>query len=367
MRKAVWLILIFLLTINIVFAQKAPREFFRVAKYKFDQNDYQSALDFINSAIISDSTYLNAYLLRAKINFHLGYFNSTINDIDKAFSLDPQKGKYMSEYYLLRGQAYRMVNKKHAASKDIEMTLSLENGNSEAYFERAMLKSQEGKYREALQDMNKAIEIHADIPEYYSYRANIKQTLFKPLPGTSSFVSMLSDINVAIALDPDKYNYYKFRFHLLKEEKQKTTVLIEELNKIINLFPDQPDMYVERGILNLNNYLYNNAIRDFTQAIGLNDKQQDAFRFRGLCYHNINKPNKAIQDFSTTISIIEKMLSTEPDNTKLESILAETYIHRGYSYQISQRNQEACKDFLRAYNLGSKIGLNYYKKFCRGF
>lgn len=367
MRKAVWFILTFLLTINIVSAQKAPREFFMVAKYKLDQKDYQSALDFINSAIVSDSTYINAYLLRAKINFHLGYFNSTINDIDKAFSLDPQKGKYMSEYYLLRGQSYRMINKKHAASKDIETTLSLEDSNSEAYYERALLNSQEGKYREALQDMNKAIEIHADIPEYYSYRANIKQSLFKPLPGTSSFVSMLSDINVAIALNPDKYEYYKFRFHLMKEEKQKTGILLEELNTIITHFPDQPEMYIERGIINLNNYLYKDAIRNFTHAIELNDKLQDAFRYRGVCYHNINKPTKAIQDFSTTIRIIENMLSNKHDNTKFETILAETYIHRGYSYQISQNNQQACKDFLRAYNLGSKIGLNYYKKFCRGY
>ena len=367
MRKAVWFILIFLLTIDIVGAQTTPREYFRVAKYKLDNNDFQSALDFINSAIISDSTYMNAYLLRAEINFHLGYFNSTINDIDKAFSLDPQEGKYMSKYYLLRGQAYRMINKKYAASKDIEITLSLENRNAEAYYERAMLHNQEGKYREALHDMNKAIEIHADIPEYYSYRANIKQTLFNPLPGTPSFESMLADINVAIALDPDKYEYYKFRFRLMKEEKLKTNILINELNIIIAHFPDQTNMYIERGMINLNNYLYKNAIRDFTQAIELNDTQANAYRFRGLCYHNINKPAKAIQDFSTTISIIEDNLINEYNNTKHVTVLADTYIQRGYSYQISNLNHEACKDFLRAYNLGSKNGLNYYKKFCRGF
>jgi tetratricopeptide (TPR) repeat protein len=154
----------------------------------------------------------------------------------------------------------------------------------------------------------------------------------------------------------------------MKEEKKDTNFLLDEINKIITRFPDQPEMFVERGILFMNEYKYKEAISDFTRAIELEDKLEDAFRYRGLCYHNINKTDKAIRDFSVSIKILEKLMSTEKTNSaKYEKTLAKTYIHRGYSYQMSGYNQEACRDFLRAYNLGSKTGFNYYRKFCRGF
>ncbi len=349
-------------------AQTSSREYFRVAKYKMEHGDFQDALDFINSAIISDTTYMNAYLLRAEINYNLGHYQSTIKDIDKAFSIDPQKSKYMSKYYLLRGKAYRKINDLEAAKKDVDKTITIKEKNPEAYYERAKLYSRNKKYREALQDMNKAIELNPDKAEYFAERARIKQVLFKPLPGTSSFESILSDINAAIALNADNYDYYAFRFRLMKEEKTDSEKLIKDVSSIISRFPDHIDMYVERGILLMNDYKYQDAIKDFTRALEMNDKRDDVYRYRGLCYHNLNQTSKAIMDYSTSIKIMEKRLAGQQTNAEGdENILAKTYVQRGYSYQISGRNQEACRDFLRAYNLGSKTGLNYYKKFCRGF
>ncbi len=367
-KYAVGFILLFILHIETLRAQATSREYFRVAKYKMEHGDYQSALDFINSAIISDTTYMNAYLLRAEINYQLGHYTSTIKDIDKAFKLDPQKSKYMSKYYLLRGKAYRKINDLVAAKRDVDKTIIIKEKDAEAYYERAKLYSVNRKYREALKDMNRAIELSSDDAEYYAERARIKQVLFKPLPGTPSFTSMLSDINIAIALNPNSYDYYKFRYRLMKEQKSDLKTLLKEVNSIISRFPDHDEMYVERGILFMSEYKYQEAVKDFSLAIGMNDKNEAVYRYRALCYHNLNKTGKAIQDYSTSIKILEDQLTgQQSNNAGQENILAKTYVQRGYSYQISGRNQEACRDFLRAYNLGSKTGLNYYKKFCRGF
>ncbi len=367
-KYLVGFMLLFILQWQSAMGQTTSREYFRVAKYKMEHGDFQSALDFINSAIMADTTYMNAYLLRSEINYELGHYTSTIKDIDKAFRLDPQKSKYMSKYYLLRGKAYRKINDLEAAKRDVDKTITIKDKNAEAYYERAILYSEKGKYREALQDLNKAIELYPDNAGYYAERSKIKQVLFKPLPGTPGFTSMFSDINVAIALDQDNYEYYKFRFHLMKEQKTDTRTLMKEVDSIISRFPDHAEMYVERGILFMNEYDYQEAVKNFSLAIGMNEKNEAVYRYRALCYHNLNKTGKAIQDYSVSIKMLEDQLASEQtNNTGYENILAKTYVQRGYSYQISGRNQEACRDFLRAYNLGSKTGLNYYKKFCRGF
>lgn len=348
-----------------VYAQTAPREFFRLAKFKFDHKEYKGALDFINQAITTDTVYMNAYLLRADINFNLGCYYSTIKDVNHAFALDEARARTLSEYYLLRGKAFLKVNERERAMKDLQQALSISTDNPEAHYQIANIVYENGNPREAMKEIDEAIKMKSDNGAYYAQRAVMRYNTYKPIAGSQAYESVLADINVAIALVPDKYEYYRFRNLIFKRDKTNNfDFLMNQCNQSIKMFPNHPEVYKERGLLYMNKFNYQHAVMDFSLAIELGDKDAENYRYRALCYHNLDQYDKAISDYSNSLRLLTNMLPEVDNKKEMEFVLAETHFQRGNSYLIKRRNTEACQDFLRSYNLGAKKGLNYYRKYC---
>ena len=353
------------LSVELGIAQTASREYFRVAKYRYDQKEYKNALDHINNAIATDSTNLSAWLLRSDINYALGFYHGAIRDIGQAFRIDENNGKFMGDYHLLLAKALSRTGNQDGALKELEYTLDILRNNAELYYERALIYDTKGSFREALKDLDMAISIKSDEAEFYGQRARIRFDRYQPLPESQSYESALADINVAIALKPQNYEYHQIRARMLKkDELASVDELLEEFNQMIRQFPQEPDTYKQRGIILMNHYKYQAAINDFNTTLKLNEEDCDSYRYRALCYHNINQYDRAISDFSSAIRYFQEIMPRSEDSKQIEFILSETYFLRGNTFLLTKKNTEACSDFLRSYNLGSKKGLNYYRKFC---
>jgi tetratricopeptide (TPR) repeat protein len=354
-----------LLSLGLTQGQTASREYFRAAKFRYDKKDYKNALDHINNAIADDSTNLSAWLLRADINYALGYHHGTIRDIHQSFKLDENQGKFLGEYHLLLAKALARTGSYDQAFEELEHALDLIHSNADLYFERALLYKRRGQHREALKDLDVAINIKPDNAVYYANRARIRYDRYRPLPGTQSYETALADINVAIALEPDNYEYHQLRTQMVRnDERTDEDELLEEYSQMILQFPNEPDAYKQRGIMLMNNYNYQEAISDFNATLQLDNNDRDSYRYRALCFHNLHQYDRAIADFTHAIDHLQSMISDSENSKQIEFVLSETYFLRGNTYLMTKKNTESCADFLRAYNLGSKKGLNYYRKYC---
>jgi len=180
-------------------------------------------------------------------------FELSIVDYKKALNLNPQ---YALGYYLL-GKAYsnkvmfdiempknskNYQNALNAFTRAIELNLK-PTVDANVFYERGFVYSQLEKYKEAIADLNKALEIDPKISSAFSFR------------GQAHF---------------ELGNYQQ---------------AINDYNKAIELNPKSAWAYYNRGLAYVNLGNYQQAIKDFTKTIELNPKNSMAYNNRGTAYY----------------------------------------------------------------------------------
>lgn len=364
MIKKLTLIILIYLASPFAIAESA-REYFKFAKFNFDSENYVKALEFINRAIDADPQYVSGLLLRARINFSLNEFHGVIDDVTTAFDLDKNANNSMADFYLLRGDAYFKLNELNNAKKDIDYCIKLNPRNAAAYFIRGVILFEKKIYYEALENFDEAIKLDPDESNYYYQRAKLKKIHFKPLPGTRTYERIMTDIKLSVTLNPDDYRPYQLRCEMLKlDEKYSKDALIEELDKYINSFPEESAFYSERGKTKVLATNYNGAISDFTKAIHLDENNEANYRNRGVCFHNMRKYQLALNDFSKSLNLLIKKFQESGNDASLKRLMAQTFNMRGMSNKLNGNSDLACDDYYKAAKLGSKSGLNNYRKNC---
>ena len=363
MTKIARPIVIFLvLACGVVSAQDA-REYFKFAKFKYDQGDYEGALKFLDQAIEIDTMYSNAFFLRAEVNYNLKQYYNAITDINHIIRIDNSETTYSGDYFLIRAKAYLALGNLDKAAVDLERSYPLSKNNAEYYYYRAKFYKATNNYLHALTDLDKAIKLNPDNADAYALRAMTKWEYLKPIKGSDTYESILSDINVALVLDRDNYEYYQIRSDFLYAMGEKEKAL-EDYNKMVDIAPSKEMAYTKRGLIKMNNYDFRGAIEDFTKSISLNPDDEQNYRYRGLCFNNLNIFSRAYKDFTRAIEIMDAWLKTTGEEYPVKNKLAETYLLRGHCLNLMGNNAQACRDFLLAHNLGVKKGLNYYRKYC---
>lgn len=363
MFKKFFAILLLFLCVH-VHAETA-REYFKFAKFSLEAHEYHKALDFINTALTMDPHYANGFLLRAHIHMSLKNYENVVSDISEAFEIDLNLSKAHPESHLLRGDAYFQLDELSLAKIDINNCINLNPQNAQSYYLKAIIYTRELKYFEALENFDLAIKHDSDESEYYLKRAELKKIHFKPLPGTKTYDSILEDIRLASSLNPDDYRPFRLKCDMLKlDQHYDKNDFINELTANITRFPDQAEFYTERGISNVLVNNYELAISDFTRAISLEEFGEANYRNRGLCFHNLRKYQLALNDYTKSIEILVKKFQSSDNNPAVKKLLAQTFNMRGMTNQINGHPDLACEDYYNAAKLGSKSGLNNYRKNC---
>src|SRR5690606_36998006 len=102
-----------------------------------------------------------------------------------------------------------------------------------------------------------------------------------------------------------------------------------KLTTLIILYPNNADLYFNRGYVREMDLRYEECIPDFTRAISLKPSMHTARTNRGFAYRNLKQYDKAIDDFTAELVI-------NPN--------AYSYEHRSYVYYLTKDYEKALSD-----------------------
>jgi tetratricopeptide (TPR) repeat protein len=227
------------------------------------------------------------------------------------------------------------------------------------YYAQGVRQFQLGKYDEAIDSFNKAIQQNPKLVDAYHYRGqayfqtqrfqnaiqdynqvlqmaphNAEAYHHRGLAYTSSGNNdqAIADYTQAINLKPDFAQAYSDRAQAYKAQG-KEALALQDLNQALKYDPAQAEGFYQRGISHQRLDQHREAIADFSQTLRLNPKHAKAANSRGLSYQTIGNVSQAIGDYTIAI--------------KLDPNFAEPYCNRGALYLGQGRMTEAKNDFDR--------------------
>ncbi|MFK7806268.1 MAG: tetratricopeptide repeat protein [Saprospiraceae bacterium] len=229
----------------------------RVLRYLETENieDSQTLLD---SILIKYPGSAIAHDLRGSLYLKEGKTLAALDAFSKAVLIEPE---FAIAWYNL-AQVERQLGHLEKAKTYLDKAISLQEGLTKAYFERAVLSKKLGDPESALEDYERVIDMNGkNYMEAYINRGLTKK--------------MLGDYNGAIT----------------------------DIEQAIKEFPDQPELYKNRGNLNLIFGLQRNAIDDYSRAIKLDANYAEAYYNRAIAFFQLFDRISACADLDKSIEL----------------------------------------------------------------
>lgn len=142
-------------------------------KIFFDQGQLDSALYHFNAAIQFGTEISEIYVNRGATLARRGNLDAALPDFNKALELDPKN----EQAYLMRSLLFFTRKEYQSASKDHLAYLKLNPYDADVWYEEGLTQKMMGKPNEAIQYLNKAIELDPNVGLYYAERARVHQLL----------------------------------------------------------------------------------------------------------------------------------------------------------------------------------------------
>lgn len=295
------------------------------------QPRYEAAYQNFNRAIeLNDPDPATLYKDWGETYYRQGDYLSAIVSFEEAI----RHNKSYALAYNLRGLAYHAAGQPELAIKDY--TYIIENINSEyadAYVNRGIALSDTAKYKEALNDLRRGIEIDPELVVAYLNRGSVYRKLV-------DYELAQADFNTAIRLQERQ------------QEKNRDT------------YKASPVPYNSLGELNLELKKYNDAIKSFDSAIAIDPRYAEAYNNRGLARHALGQsqsgrsdldeairldPNSAVYPFNRGVIYLDLESYSEAIRDFTRAIerkpdYSEAYRHRAMAYQLDGKLDLALKD-----------------------
>jgi len=240
-----------------------------------------------------------------QIETHLKRYTIAINWLDSAITLAPDN----APYFVNRGLARMERGDKSGAAEDYEKALLLDPDNSLALHNLAAIKSLGGDGESAEKLLSESIAKNDKLPYPRAERA-----------------------------------YQRMQKGDLKGA-------LEDYNEVIRMEPNEPDNYINRGILKEKMKDLPGALADFSHALKLNDKDPKAWVCRGNVVSKLGNWKESVEDYSAAI--------VNGPNYAL------AYFNRGIAYQNTGNHALACADLKNALRMGIKEAEKVIPKVCK--
>lgn len=238
------------------------------------------------------------------IDLHTKNYPRAVAYLDSALALQPN-----TDYLLNQALALHYGGQSAKALAVYERVLQAEPRNALAKHNLAQLTKQYGTARQAENLLTQAIDDNPKLPFAYAERAFLRLN-------NNDLAGALNDYNQAIVLDNQ-----------------------------------EPDYFVNRGIVLEKMKRYPEAIRNYDQAIKIRNTYSLAWLNRGNAHVKLNRIKEALDDYSVAIAFA-------PD-------YGLAFLNRAVAYEKMKRPVEACRDAKKAETLGMTVSESFKKAVCR--
>lgn len=177
-----------------------------------------------------------------------------------------------------------------------------------AYYNRGNAWKSKGKYNKAIADYTKAIEIDPNFADSYYNRALAWKS-------------------------KGRWYYKRAAADFKKSARANRMASIATLTKIIEMTPNDPKFYYERGIIWKKIGDYDKALADYTKAIEIDPNYTNAYNSRGHVWYAKGDYAKAITEYTQAIDINPK----DPN----------FYYNRGNAWKKQGNYDRAVADFTK--------------------
>jgi len=184
-----------------------------------------------------------------------------------------------------------------------------------------------GRYREALEDFDRAIAIDPRFYEAYANRALIHRFL-------GDQASAAADYSAALRINPNYDKAYIGRGELYRRA-----------GRVDEAFGDfdttDPRAYHRRGLIYQTRNQHQFAIDDFSTAISLQPDAPEPYNARAISYLALSQLDNAFDDANFAI--------------ELDRNNAESWLNQGLVYEARGENERAARSYRRALQIDSDL------------
>ena len=167
-------------------------------------------------------------------------------------------------------------------------TVKMSPHKARPYNNLANVYLKQGNIKQALEDLNKSVELDPVYPEAFDSRcgAYIQQ---------GDLVKAISDCNKSISLNPRNPKAYHNQ-GLIYEKQGNASMAVLNFNKAIELNPWYAEAYVDRGVVFGEKRHFIQAVLDLSRAIDLDPGNAEAYYNRAGTYYILKEYDKAWND-----------------------------------------------------------------------
>ena len=286
----------------------------------------EEAIVEFDGAINADSGMAIAYYNRGQANFKLERFEAAKNDYGQAATIDTGSSLFKTKL----GDAYVALGQYEQAVQEQNQVINSDSGFALAYYNRGGAYVELGRRDEAIQDFEKSVDL--------DHRLGITNNV-------SGRCEVYDDIH-------------------------PKDVVFRDCRDLFSHASRFSAAYEARGLENYVNGEFQNAIRDFDQAIRL-DSSSDLYNSRGLAYQGLGQIEEAFEEFDIALGkfgfapayhnkakllyeLGEYQVSAK-DYTQaitLDPLFADSFVGRALAYTQLERDKEAILDIDQAAALG---------------
>ena len=239
-----------------------------------------------------------------------------LTDLQRAVEIDPK----LWDGHLLVGKLHALGGEARAArrafSQVVDSTEAGDDHKAEALAYRSRVQRDE---EQQLADLNRAVELQPEKPDYLRLRAQHYHE-------NDKFDEALADIDKSLELEPDHAGSHERRGMILLSLERYDDALAS-FDRASELAPDASEPYQRRGQLYIRKGDPEKAVEQLTKALEKEPESIGALLIRASVYFELKQPERALED-------IEKVIRLQPQ-------LVQPHLMRAEILAASDRIDEA--------------------------
>ena len=228
-----------------------------LALIAYQDSDFKKALAYLRGISTHSDAYPEAVYLQVRILREMGENGQAVSLLMKNIS-DPELRQPL--FFALLSSLYQEQDKNVAAMEVLNSGIRLYPNNEQILFEHALLLGKTGKPLEALQSMEKALQLHPGNPEALNFIGYTWADQNINLDKALSYIQQAAAIKPDSGFIRDSLGWVYFR--LGQKEKAR-----DELLKALELEPEDADIHEHLGDVYLSLHMPEQSILSYEKAL----------------------------------------------------------------------------------------------------